>query len=199
MNEQPSVGSAAWREWRRAVDLDDYERRFDRIAEEGGNPHGEVDFVMRFAPLDALDAGCGFGRVGIELHRRGVEIVGVDLDPDLVDRARRRAPDLDWRVDDLTTMDLGRTFSLVVAAGNVIGYVDPARRREAVMTCARHVAPGGHLVMGNQLSRGWPTIDELGQWVAEAGLTDVTAFAGWDGAPHAGGDYAVVVSTRPRG
>ena len=199
MSDQPSIGSAEWRAWRRAVDLDDYERRFDRIAADGGNPHGEVDFVMQFAPLDALDAGCGFGRVGIELHRRGVEVVGVDLDPDLIERARRRAPDLDWRIDDLTTMDLGRTFSLVVAAGNVIGYVDPARRREAVVACARHVAPGGHLVMGNQLTRGWPTVDEQRRWAADAGFAEIRVFAGWDGTPFDGGDYAVVVFSRPRG
>ena len=199
MSEQPVVGSAEWREWRRSVDLDEYERRFDRIAADGGNPHGEADFVMQFAPLDVLDAGCGFGRVGIELHHRGVEVVGVDLDPDLIERARRRAPDLDWRLGDLATMELGRTFSVVVAAGNVIGFVDPDRRREAVMACARHVAPGGFLVMGNQLSQRWPTIDDQRSWAAAAGLVDAGVFAGWDGAPFADGDYAVVVFSRPRG
>lgn len=199
MNDPSSIGSAEWAAWRRAVDLDEYERRFDRVAEEGGNPHGEVDFVMRFAPTDALDAGCGFGRVAIELHRRGVDVVGVDLDPDLVDRARRRAPTLDWRVDDLVTMDLERTFSLVVAAGNVIGFVEPDRRRDAVATCALHVADGGHLVMGNQLKASWPTIDDLVEWATAAGLEPAGIHAGWDGAPHVGGDYAVVVFTRPSG
>lgn len=199
MTERPVVGSAEWVAWRRAVDLDDYERRFDRIAAEGGNPHGEVDFVMRLAPGDALDAGCGFGRVAIELHRRGVEVVGVDLDPDLVDRARRRASELEWHVADLITLDLGRTFDLVVAAGNVIGFVEPDSRRGAVVSCARHVAPGGHLVMGNHLQRSWPSVAELGDWAADAGLVTVAVHAGWDGAPFVDGDYAVTVFARPGG
>src|SRR5665647_821424 len=94
--EDPTVGSADWAAWRRAVDLDEYEQRWQRIAEAGGNPHGEVDFVMQYAPRTALDAGCGFGRVAVELSARGVTTVGVDLDPDLLERARRIAPDLEW-------------------------------------------------------------------------------------------------------
>ena len=78
MSNDPTVGSTQWAQWRKAVDLDDYESRWDRMAERGENPHGEVDFVMQFEPKTALDAGCGFGRVGIELAARGVEIVGVE-------------------------------------------------------------------------------------------------------------------------
>lgn len=53
--------------------------------------------------------------------------------------------------------------------------------------------------MGNQLTRGWPTIDELRAWATAAGLGDVGVFAGWDGAPFVDGEYAVVVFARPRG
>lgn len=198
MGEDPTAGSADWAEWRRTIDLDDYEARFDRIAARGGNPHGEVDFVMRFAPTSALDAGCGFGRVAIELHARGVDVVGVDLDRDLLDRARRRAPDLDWRLDDLARFDAGRTFDLVVVAGNVIGFVDPPDRVDAVRTCARHVGPGGRLVFGTQLRADWPSIDDYDRWVSETGLVPSDRFAGWDGASlTTTSDYAVLVFARP--
>lgn len=191
------IGSAAWMAWRRAIDLDEYEARFDRIAAGGGNPHGEVDFVMRYAPRTALDAGCGFGRVAIELHRRGVEVVGVDLDPDLLARARRRAPELEWHRSDLVSMDLGRTFDLVVLAGNVIGFVEPDDRPAATRACARHVAPGGHLIIGNQLRPDWPTADDLESWSALEGLVPVDRLGGWDGEPP-GGDFVVSVVGRPR-
>ena len=39
-----------------------------------------------------LDAGCGPGRVGAELHARGHRVVGVDVDPMLIDAARTRPP-----------------------------------------------------------------------------------------------------------
>ena len=198
MTTDPSAGSTQWAEWRNAVDLDEYEARWDRIAERGENPHGEVDFVMTFAPKTALDAGCGFGRVGIELNARGVDIVGVDLDADLLDRAKRRAPELDWRLADLASVDIGRTFDVVVVAGNVIGFVDAADRASAVQNCARHVSPGGTLVMGNQLKPSWPSIEELDEWCAREGLLPAGHMAGWEGESLGENpDYVVTVHQRP--
>jgi SAM-dependent methyltransferase len=199
MPDDPTVGSTQWAEWRSAVDLDDYESRWDLMAARGENPHGEVDFVMGFSPKTALDAGCGFGRVGIELNARGVEIIGVDLDPDLLERAKRRAPELDWRLADLATVDIGRQFDLVVVAGNVIGFVDEPDREAAVRNCARHVAPGGHLVMGNQLKATWPTIVEVDSWCAAEGLVPAGHRGGWDNedlGPDPG--YVVTVHSRPQ-
>lgn len=198
MSDDPTVGSTQWAEWRQAVDLDDYESRWDLMAARGENPHGEVDFVMRFAPKSAFDAGCGFGRVGIELAARGVEVIGADLDPDLLERAKRRAPQLDWRLADLATVDIGRSFDLVVVAGNVIGFVVESDREAAVRNCARHVAPGGHLVMGNQLKATWPTIGEIDSWCAAEGLVSSGHKGGWDNedlGPDA--EYVVTVHARP--
>ena len=199
MPDDPTGGSTQWAEWRSAVDLDDYDSRWDLMAARGENPHGEVDFVMGFSPKTALDAGCGFGRVGIELNARGVEIIGVDLDPDLLERAKRRAPELDWRLADLATVDIGRQFDLVVVAGNVIGFVDEPDREAAVRNCARHVAPGGHLVMGNQLKATWPTIVEVDSWCAAEGLVPDGHRGGWDNedlGPDPG--YVVTVHSRPQ-
>jgi len=198
MSTDPIEGSSDWAAWRRAVDLDEYESRWDRIAEQGGNPHGEVDFVMAYAPRTAIDAGCGFGRVAIELTARGVETIGVDLDADLFARAQRRAPEIDWRLEDLATVEIGRTVDLVVVAGNVIGFVEVVDRPEAVRNCARHVAPGGHLVIGNQLKASWPTVEEIDRWSAEAGLVLVDRFGGWDREDFdPNGEYVVTVHGRP--
>ncbi len=65
------------------------------MAARGESVHGEADFVMRYSPASVLDAGCGTGRVGIELAARGVEVVGVDLDEKMLNAARCKAPDLD--------------------------------------------------------------------------------------------------------
>lgn len=198
MADDPTVGSTQWAQWRQAVDLDDYESRWDRMAENGENPHGEVDFVMQFEPKTALDAGCGFGRVGIELNARGVDVIGVDLDPDLLARAKRRAPELDWRLANLATVDLGRQFDLVVVAGNVIGFVDAPDRQLAVQNCARHVAPGGWLVMGNQLKATWPTMKEFDEWCSNEGLFPAEHMAGWESEMLGEDpDYVVTVHRRP--
>ena len=184
-----------WAQRRRQVSPEDYDEQWARMAAAGQNPHGEADLVCRFDPATVLDGGCGTGRVAVELARRGIDVVGVDLDTDLLDRARAKAPELTWVEADLATMQLGRTFDVVVLAGNVIPFVAPERRGAAVAGCAHHLSPGGRLVAGFQLSSGWPTLDLYDRWCAEAGLETEARFATWDAQPWSpGGDYAVTVS-----
>lgn len=194
----PTKGSAEWSTWRERVDLDEYEQRWKRLAESGQNPHGEADLVSRFAPASVLDAGCGMGRVAIELAARGIDTVGVDLDPDLLDRARQLAPTLDWHLADLATFDLERCFDVVVAAGNVIGFVAAEDREEAVRGCAAHVAAGGRLIVGYSLNRRWPSLELYDAWCAACGLELEHRYATWEGEPFVeGGDYHVSVHRRP--
>jgi len=189
--------SEAWRRFRRHVDLDEYDARWDRLAAAGEAVHGEADFVMALGPASVLDAGCGTGRVAIELARRGVEVVGVDADPDMLDRARHRAPTLSWVLADLADVDLERVFDVVVLAGNVLPFVDPADRPAAVRGCARHLDVGGRLVAGAGLRPGWPTIDELDRWSTDAGLALEARYDGWATEPWTpDGGYAVTVSRR---
>ena len=167
-------------------------------AAAGENPHGEADLVSRYRPTSVLDAGCGTGRVAIELARRGVDVVGTDLDSDLLARARAKAPELPWVAADLAGLDLGRSFDVVVLAGNVVGFVAPADRGRAVSSAAAHVGPGGRLISGFQQRAGWPTLDEYDAWCAAAGLVREDRLATWDGEPLGpASDYAVSVHRRP--
>ena len=81
--------------------------------------HGEAELVDSYGPGAVLDAGCGTGRVAIELSRRGHDVVGVDVDPAMLEAARAKAPELKWVEGDLTdpTLDLGPAFDIVVMAG----------------------------------------------------------------------------------
>ena len=80
--------------WLRTRDVngDDYDATYRAREQAGQNVHGEADFVESFHPASVLDAGCGTGRVGIELARRGIEVVGVDLDLGMLSTAARNAP-----------------------------------------------------------------------------------------------------------
>jgi SAM-dependent methyltransferase len=180
-----------WTSWRRRIDLDAYEQRWQRLAEAGVDPHGEVALVQTYAPRTVLDAGCGTGRVAVELARRGVQVVGVDGDPDMIDAARAKAPDLRWIVADLAELALPDRFDVVVLAGNVVPYVAADRRAPAVAACARHLAPGGVLIAGFSLRPGWPGLAGYDGWCAAAGLALADRWATWDRQPYAGGDYAV--------
>ncbi len=90
----------------RSVSGDAYDATYARRAAAGEDVHGEANFVQRFAPTSVLDAGCGTGRVGRELARRGLDVVGVDLDPEMLATARRVAPTVNWHLEDLMTVDL---------------------------------------------------------------------------------------------
>jgi SAM-dependent methyltransferase len=186
----PSVPFVTW-------DGEDYQQRFDRLAATGTDVHGEATFVRAYDPASVLDAGCGTGRVAIELARHSIEVVGVDVDASMLTSARRRAPDLTWVAADLTALDLGRTFDVVVMAGNVLLFTPPGTEAALVAGVARHVAPGGCLVAGFSTDRGY-TADDYDDHAAAAGLALAERFATWDRAEwHPGGDYAVSVHRRP--
>ncbi len=177
-------------------DGEQYQERFDALEASGVAVHGEADFVMVFTPCSVLDAGCGAGRVGRELATRGVEVVGVDLEETMVAAARRRRPDLEWLVADIATLDLARTFDVVVMAGNVPIFTPPGTHRALVAGCARHLAPGGLLVAGFQLGRGYE-VDAYDTDCAAAGLELTERWSTWDRDPFPGdGGYAVSVHRR---
>jgi len=181
------VTSAAWRRWREQIDLDEYEARFAA----GDAVHGEADFVASLAPTSVLDAGCGTGRVAIELARRGIDVVGVDADPEMLERAERRRPDLVWVLADLASLVLDRRFDVVVMAGNILPFAEPASRAAIVATCAGHLTPGGRVVVGAGLQRAWPSVAELDAWATAAGLVLAERYGGWDRVPFDGGGYAL--------
>ncbi len=178
-------------------DGDAYQRRFDELAASGADVHGEATLVLSFRPHSVLDAGCGSGRVAAELARRGVDVVGIDRDPSMIATARRTAPDVDFRVVDVAEADLGRMFDLVVMAGNVPLFTPDGTQGTLVAGCARHLTPGGRLVTGFQLGRGY-TLEEYAADCTVAGLEPEGRWSTWDTAPFGpGADYAVSVHRRP--
>jgi SAM-dependent methyltransferase len=182
-----------WGSWRAQEDLERYDERFRRLAEAGRNPHGEADLVASYAPATVLDGGSGTGRVAIELARRGIAVLGVDADPDMIAAARGKAPELAWVTADLADLDRPERFDVVVLAGNVVPYVVPDRRTRAVAACVAHLVPGGRLVAGFRLRPGWPTPEEYDRWCATAGAVPEDRFATWERASYTGGDYVVSV------
>ena len=69
---QPAVASSG----AQSIDLDEYEERFEHaVRARRGRPDRVVGASGR-PGRSVLDAGCGTGRVAIELHRRGLDVVG---------------------------------------------------------------------------------------------------------------------------
>jgi SAM-dependent methyltransferase len=170
-----------------------YQGRFDALAASGVDVHGEADFVARWNPASVLDAGCGTGRVARELAARNIETVGVDRDPSMIATARNLAPELTWVHHDLDSVDLGRHFDVVLMAGNVPVFTPEGTHAALVAGCARHLGPGGRLIAGFQLDRGYSLAD-YAQHCRQTGLVCTGRWATWAGDPSSEGDtYAVSV------
>jgi len=176
-----------------ARDPSEYDARFVEAERMGRDMHGEASFVQSLGAASVLDAGCGTGRVTVELARRGVEVVGIDIDPGMLAAARQKAPEVAWHAADLAAVDLGRRFDAVVLAGNVMIFLTPGTERSVVANMASHLAPAGSLVAGFQLS-GVLDLGDYDRYCIAAGLELAERWATWDREPwHDGCDYAVSV------
>lgn len=149
-----------------------YDRRFEELAARGAHVHGEADLVDSYGPGSVLDAGCGTGRVAIELSRRGHRVTGVDIDPSMLEAARRKAPALPWVEGDLSdqALDLDGPFDVVVMAGNVLIFVTPGTEGPVLANMARRLAPGGRLVSGYSLRPGGLDVATHDALATRAGL-----------------------------
>jgi len=182
-----------------------YAERFTALEASGADVHGQADFCEGLVPPGALvlDAGCGTGRVSIELSRRGFRCVGVDVDSSMIEHARRVAPANRWLERDLATLDLPERFDLIVAAGNVIPLLAAGTEAQTVRKLTAHLEADGVLVTGFGLdaahlplaSASFGLVD-YDSWCEQAGLSLIDRFATWDRLPYTGGGYAVSVHRR---
>lgn len=183
--------------WDPGRDPRDYDHAWVELAAQGQNIHGEADFVEALGVRSALDAGCGTGRVAIELARRGLDVAGVDLDPAMLAAARRKAPHLEWVEADLATVKLDRRFEAAVLAGNVMIFLAPGTEAAVVTNLAVHLEPGGLLVSGFQLTPGRLHLQDYDAMAAAAGLELAGRWATWDKRRYHGGDYALSLHKKP--
>ena len=181
-----------------------YDERFERLAAAGHDVHGEASFVAGYQPQTVLDAGCGTGRVAIELARRGIRTMGVDLDRAMLEHAAEKSADVHWRLADLGELDLQTgdgsrlRFHVVVAAGNVMIFVAEGTESAVVARLAEHLVPGGLLISGFQLLPGRYRLDDYDRDCEAAGLELYERFSSWTRDPWDGhGGYAVSVHQRP--
>ncbi len=180
-----------------------YIQRFRDMAAAGQDLHGEARFVDAMVPRGSriLDAGCGPGRLGGELARRGHAVVGVDVDPVLIEAAKADHPGATWLVQDLAELDLATAgvtepFDVIVSAGNVMTFLAPSTRRLVLGNLAGALADGGRLVAGFGAGRGYSAEDFFAD-TRTAGLALDVALATWDLRPwEPDSDFLVAVLRR---
>ena len=171
----------------------------------GRSVHGEADLVDALLREQGgrrvLDAGCGTGRVAIELAARGYDVAGVDLDAGMLDAGPRQGARARLGPRPTSRRSVagspGRRavgFDAVVMAGNVMIFVLPGtegavleRLQRASSRRAGSSSPGS-----SSAPTGSGSTSTTGSRPT-AGLELVARWATWDREPFTGGDYAVSV------
>ncbi|MEX0370618.1 MAG: class I SAM-dependent methyltransferase [Tateyamaria sp.] len=92
-----------------------------------------------------LDLGCGAGEpIARWFKAEGFSVTGVDFSTPMLDIARARWPDGDWRQADMRDFDLGETFDGIIAWNSFFHLTGDDQR-----TCIKYMA--GHLPSGGVL------------------------------------------------
>lgn len=177
-----------------------YIERFRAMRTAGDDLAGEARFVDALAPRGArvLDAGCGPGRVGSTLAALGHDVVGVDVDPELIAAAEEDHPGPVWLVGDLAELDLptmGITegFDLILSVGNVMPFLAPSTRQMVLTTLRAHLRQEGRVVIGFGSGRGYE-FTEFFDDAAQVGLIHNLSVATWDLRPFTDkSDFLVAV------
>ncbi len=159
-----------------------YIERFRSMARAGDDLTGEARLVDAMAPRGAhiLDAGCGPGRLGGYLAAAGHHVVGVDVDPVLIEAAERDNPGPRWLVGDLAELDLpAEPFDIILVAGNVMPFLAPSTRIQVLGRLRAHVGDDGRAVIGFAAGRGYEFAEFLNDAV-DAGFAPDLLLSTWD-------------------
>jgi SAM-dependent methyltransferase len=100
-------------------------------------------------PRKILDCACGIGTQAIGLARHGHRVVGSDLSPAAVERAKREAASrglqISFLVSDMTSLpEIEESgFDAVLALDNALPHLAPAGLKDAVGAMSTKLRPGG--------------------------------------------------------
>jgi SAM-dependent methyltransferase len=121
----------------------EHEADYDRQLEVCGR--AVIDAAGLDGQAQVLDVGCGTGTTAIAAARHARRVVGVDLSPVMIERARTRAAghvNVDFAVADAQTAGFEGRFDVIISRFGLMFFADP---RAALANLRRALVPGGRL------------------------------------------------------
>lgn len=154
-------------------------RSYDHIASEyaehiydelQGKPF-DCALLDRFAGMVkprgiAADMGCGPGQIARYLHERGVQVIGIDLSPRMIETARALNPGIDFQTGNMLALETipDNAWGGIAAFYSII-HIPRAQIVDALCEFQRVLAPGGILFLA--FHRGDGTLVETEIWGKE--------------------------------
>jgi SAM-dependent methyltransferase len=141
---------------------DEYVRR---ISDELKDKPLDRQLLNRFAESvrnlgTACDMGCGPRHVARYLHEHGVKVCGVDISTEMVERACRLTPGVEFRQGDIMALDVpDETWAGIVAFYSVI-HIPRMDVVYALRELRRVLRPGGLLLLSFHIGDNTIHLDE---------------------------------------
>ncbi len=140
--------------------LDGVRKSYDNVAREyADNIFDELKdkpldraLLNRFAeavqPLGvAVDLGCGPGQIARYLHERGVNVIGMDLSPNMIALAKQLTPAVDFFQGDMFALDVPDGAWGGIAAFYSIVHIPREKMVDALRELNRVLVPQGVLLL----------------------------------------------------
>jgi SAM-dependent methyltransferase len=99
---------------------------------------------------DCLEFAIGTGRVALPLQARGLRVDGIEYSPDMIIELRKKSggKEINVRQGDMTTTEMGRTYSLVFLVFNTImNLTTQAAQVQCFRNASKHLNKGGKFVV----------------------------------------------------
>ena len=94
-----------------------------------------------------LEVACGTGRYTEEL-KRWYDVEGLDISESMLTVAGRRLPRTKFHLADMTTFELGKRYDALVCIFSSVAYLTTLQDLASMLeSCARHLKPGGVLII----------------------------------------------------
>ena len=167
--------------------LSDYQSSYDCIAEEYAN---RIAGELAHKPLDRMlldefaarvkgagrvcELGCGPGHVARYLQDRGVDVIGIDLSPGMLEQARKLNPAIEFRQGNMLALDVEDGAWAAIVAFYSIVHIPKTDILQAFREMFRALRPGGLLFLAFHI--GIEVLHEENLWGHQVSL-DVVFYA----------------------
>jgi SAM-dependent methyltransferase len=108
-----------------------------------------------------LDIGCGPGHVGRFLTDLGLDVIGVDLSPAMIDVARRLNPEMTFEVSDMKRLEHDDGSVVGIVAFYSLIHIARADMPAVLTELRRALMPGGKLLIAVHGGTGEITSDDF--------------------------------------
>ena len=107
------------------------------------------------------DLGCGPGHIAKYLHERGVNIVGVDLSPAMVQTARKLVSGVEFNAGDMHKLNFPDAALAGIVAFYSIVHFEPSELEQVFRECRRVLADDGLMLLAFHIGDETVHLDEM--------------------------------------